>query len=158
MAAETAEERRVSWNGGDIGDLHQYAEDLSAGVSSSLDQNQAQAAAAAGARNNKMTAHHQQDALAIAQNGGLATSEEDMDGDADDGMDDDMMDKISSSPSIEDGGCTRAWPPRVDSLRPSPAACNSPVPLEFFEDARSSSPYLDAPEYFPLQLAARRAD
>ncbi|EOO04447.1 putative sh3 domain-containing protein [Phaeoacremonium minimum UCRPA7] len=110
VAAETAEENlrspRVSWANGDIGDLQQYAEDLAAGVADSLNgqaQNQ-------NGRNNKMAAdrQQQQDALAIAQNGGLsgndaASDDGDLDADdADDGMDDDMMDKISSSPSIED--------------------------------------------------------
>lgn len=40
------------------------------------------------------------------------------DGEGDDGLDDDMMDKISSSPSIEDGGYYSAlpWPTRGDSL------------------------------------------
>lgn len=45
------------------------------------------------------------------------------DGDSDDGLDDDdMMDKISSSPSIDDGGCPKPipWPIRVDSLAPIP--------------------------------------
>lgn len=46
----------------------------------------------------------QQDDLAIAQNGGTSSSSDEGDLDADlDG--DDMMDKISSSPSIEDGRC-----------------------------------------------------
>jgi hypothetical protein len=63
---------------------------------------------------------HQEDALAIAQNGGVSSSDE---GDMDDSedMDDDMMDRISSSPSIEDGRCQRSfaaacWPRRVSSL------------------------------------------
>lgn len=44
------------------------------------------------------------------------------DGDSDDGLDDDMMDKISSSPSIDDGGCPKptSWPIRVDSLASKP--------------------------------------
>ena len=53
----------------------------------------------------------QQDALAIAQNGGHPSDDPDVD-DMDDGLDDDMMDKISSSPSIEDGALPRVsiWP------------------------------------------------
>ncbi|KAJ6439914.1 SH3 domain containing protein [Purpureocillium lavendulum] len=52
---------------------------------------------------------HHEDALAIAQNGGISSSDEgDLDGDADGDLDDDMMDKISSSPSIEDGPCFQA--------------------------------------------------
>lgn len=76
VAAETKEDRRVSWTNGDIGDLHQYIDD----------------------------GMQQQDALAIAQNGG-GTDDGHMDSDGDDDLDDDdddMMDKISSSPSIED--------------------------------------------------------
>lgn len=37
--------------------------------------------------------------------GGSAEEEELVDGEGDDLLDDDMMDKISSSPSIDDGGC-----------------------------------------------------
>ncbi|ATZ52720.1 Bcbud14 [Botrytis cinerea B05.10] len=53
-----------------------------------------------------MNGNSQQDDLAIAQNGGLSGSggeDGDMaDAEGDDSMDDDMMDKISSSPSIDD--------------------------------------------------------
>ncbi|KAG6004146.1 hypothetical protein E4U21_001363 [Claviceps maximensis] len=45
----------------------------------------------------------QQDDLAIAQNGGVSSADEDdVDGESGSDMDDDIMDKISSSPSIED--------------------------------------------------------
>lgn len=55
---------------------------------------------AQGARDNNSNMN-QEDALAIAQNGGVSSSDEgELDGDDD--LDDDMMDKISSSPSIED--------------------------------------------------------
>lgn len=100
----------------------------------------------------------QRDALAIAQNGGSGASDDgDMDTDGDGDLDDDMMDKISSSPSIEDGGCPPelppCWPARVDSLRSrfsrSPHVLpGSPV----LSEARSSSPYLEHPEYLPLPL------
>lgn len=92
---DTAEEEsrspRISWtNGQGINDIHQYAEDLTTGVASSLNNDE----------NEKNM--NQEDALAIAQNGGVSSSDEgDLDGDGDD-LDDDMMDKISSSPSIED--------------------------------------------------------
>ncbi|KAL6815006.1 hypothetical protein J3E69DRAFT_358866 [Trichoderma sp. SZMC 28015] len=61
---------------------------------------------------------HQQDSLAVAQNGGMA-DDDDIEEDGD--LDDDMMDRISSSPSIEDGACSSvvtpvAWPRRVSSL------------------------------------------
>ncbi|OAR00896.1 hypothetical protein LLEC1_00651 [Akanthomyces lecanii] len=46
---------------------------------------------------------HEQDAIAAAHNGPSSSDEEDLDGEAIDDLDDDLMDKISSSPSIEDG-------------------------------------------------------
>ncbi|KAG5934773.1 hypothetical protein E4U60_003561 [Claviceps pazoutovae] len=50
-----------------------------------------------------MYQHKQQDDLAIAQNGGVSSAdEEDVEGESGSDMEDDMMDKISSSPSIED--------------------------------------------------------
>ncbi len=147
----------MSWNNGDIGDLHQYAEQLAAGVASAPGQDQDQDQSAS---TTKMATSHQQDALAIAQNGGLsghdAVEEEDLEGEADDGMDDDMMDKMSSSPSIEDGGYTFTWPRRVDSLRPAVPRGGSPVPVEFSE-AGSSCPYVVLPEHFPLEVGRQRA-
>ncbi|KAJ0387477.1 hypothetical protein COL922a_002301 [Colletotrichum nupharicola] len=53
----------------------------------------------------------QQDALAIAQNGGTSGNSDDGDmDDTDESLDDDMMDKISSSPSIEDARLLRQQP------------------------------------------------
>lgn len=157
VASETAEENlrspRISWPSRDVGDLHQYAEDLVAAEQNNLTTQQN----ARNAGNYTMQAGQQQDALAIAQNGGLSSQENtDMESDADDGLDDDM-DKISSSPSIEDGGlpsasaCQTLWPPRFDSLRPSV----SPLSITA-SDARSSSPYLEDPEYLPLDLSPQR--
>ncbi|KAI0435180.1 hypothetical protein F5Y09DRAFT_336934 [Xylaria sp. FL1042] len=145
-AEEEARSPRVSWVNGDGGndrDLQLYAEELASGIVNSLNGNKMQ----------------QQDALAIAQNGGVGGHADD-DGDIDvntdddDDLDDDMMDKISSSPSIEDGGCTLPpiWPVRSDSLRNSLSShevSGSPVVFE----ARSSSPYLDLSEHIPLQLS-----
>ncbi|KAI1282519.1 hypothetical protein F5Y07DRAFT_395317 [Xylaria sp. FL0933] len=143
-AEEEARSPRVSWANGDGGndrDLQLYAEELASGIVNSLNGNKMQ----------------QQDALAIAQNGGVGGHADD-DGDIDvntddDDLDDDMMDKISSSPSIEDGGCTLppAWPARVDSLRNSLSSyevASSAVASE----ARSSSPHLDLSGLLPLQL------
>ncbi|KAK6384414.1 protein phosphatase regulator [Exophiala oligosperma] len=62
-------------------------------------------------------------------------------------MDDDLMDKISSSPSIEDGKYSLPiWPTRVDSvdLGASPA---SPTPTR---GSHSSSPFSVTPDHFPL--------
>jgi hypothetical protein len=116
IAAETAEDLRsprASWTNGEGADLQQYAEDLAAGVTNTLN---GQANSQNGNKTKMQSANHsQQDALAIAQNGGRtvqdASDDADTDADGDADMDDDMMDKISSSPSIEDGGYhTRALP------------------------------------------------
>lgn len=129
VAAETKEDRRVSWTNGDISDIQQYVD--GGGM-------------------------YQQDPLALAQNGASAANRDgdmsaDEDGDLDDD-DDDMMDKISSSPSIEDGEDTpklpTPWPARIDSLRNQTSPTRSPVSSE----PRSSSPYLDRPDYLPLPL------
>ncbi|KAL6399124.1 Tip elongation aberrant protein Tea4 [Ilyonectria robusta] len=90
-ADEQSRSPRISWDHGDTGDIHQFAEDLVGGPNHSKHRDDDE--------DRRMT---QEDALAIAQNGGISSSDEgDLDGDADD-LDDDMMDKISSSPSIED--------------------------------------------------------
>ncbi|KAJ8123332.1 hypothetical protein ONZ43_g694 [Nemania bipapillata] len=145
-AEEEARSPRVSWVHGDgDGDndrhLQLYAEELASGIVNSLNGHKMQ----------------QQDALAIAQNGGVvghADDEDDIDVTTDDDdLDDDMMDKISSSPSIEDGGCTLppTWPARIDSLRNSPLSYDLFIPPVVTE-ARSSSPYLEPPEHLPLQV------
>ncbi|KAI9736152.1 MAG: hypothetical protein M1834_001037 [Cirrosporium novae-zelandiae] len=72
------------------------------------------------------------------------------DAEGDDDLLDDDMDKISSSPSIEDGGCSLLpplWPNRADSLQPLSTPPMTASPNSFFS---SSSPYLATPEYFPL--------
>lgn len=97
----------------------------------------------------------QQDALAIAQNGGTSGNSDDGDmDDTDESLDDDMMDKISSSPSIEDGGCNsitipHSWPRRVDSLQAMRDRASPVSPA--FSEAMSSSPYTETPEYPPTQ-------
>lgn len=88
-----------------------------------------------------------EDALAVAQNGGVSSSDEgELDGDDD--LDDDMMDKISSSPSIEDGGCYPvapvAWPRRVSSL---PSSIGSSAPFT----SGSSGTRVDSPYPAPLK-------
>lgn len=102
-------------------------------------------------------ATRQQDDLAVAQNGGLETEDADLDGDDGDLDDDDMMDKISSSPSIDDGGSPICHLPPLQSFHNCASPCSSPASASFSE-ARSSSPYLDQPDYLPLQLAHREAD
>ena len=76
----------------------------------------------------------------------------DEDGDAsdshDEDMDDDLMDKISSSPSIEDGKYSPPpWPKRLASvdLAASQAPCPTPTRGVSF-----SSPFLAPPVHFPL--------
>ena len=97
-----------------------------------------------------MRAGAQQDALAIAQNGGHEVDDGDLDGDAEVDMDDDMMDKISSSPSIEDGGSLPVLSSSIpDPLQLSPAM-RSPSTSPSVCDPRSSSPYLESPDHLPL--------
>jgi hypothetical protein len=125
--------------------LQRYGDELAAGVSAKLN----------GANLQK------QDNLAVAQNGGLtgSTTEDaemaDAEGD-DDGMDDDMMDKISSSPSIDDGGypLPQLWPQRSDSLRGAPKR----PPSLSQACIESSSPFVETPDHFPLQLAPELLD
>jgi len=103
----------------------------------------------------------QQDTLAIAQNGGLSGQEiddGDLDGETEVDMDDDMMDKISSSPSIEDGGSIFTLPciepGRAEVSSRGQASPCSPWASSVVSDARSSSPYLEHPEYLPLSRQA----
>lgn len=105
------------WSNGEVQGLHLQqhdAGDLAAAVTASLARDS----------DDDDDAHDQQDDLAVAQNGGLTGSTAEdadlADAEGDDGAEDedDMMDKISSSPSIDDGGCPLplAWPERSDSL------------------------------------------
>lgn len=175
VAAETAEENlrspRVSWANGDVDDLQRYADDLAAGIAESLN-GQSSAAGAAGTATGSgagtstmQTTGSQQDALAIAQNGGLSGQEADdgdLDGDVEVDMDDDMMDKISSSPSIEDGGSSSTLP----RARPGGAGhFHSPLrsrrrlsasSVASDDGSRSSSPYLNSPEHPPSEFQAPR--
>ncbi|UKZ53198.1 hypothetical protein TrVGV298_006990 [Trichoderma virens] len=106
---------------------------------------------------------HQQDSLAVAQNGGMA-DDDDIEEDGD--LDDDMMDRISSSPSIEDGACSSvvtpvAWPRRVSSLSSIPRTpwtslhlhppSSSPAPstadTDFLQQIRIAHHHLLSGEY-----------
>ncbi|KAM7195003.1 hypothetical protein V8F20_007729, partial [Naviculisporaceae sp. PSN 640] len=165
--AGTAEERlrspRILWNNGDVGDIQQtqqLTEGRPSGVAeftTSQQRGPQDHESAHKANSTAMPAGPQQDAPAIAQNGGVSTHDGD-DGDLDDtevDMDDDMMDKISSSPSIEDGGSTFIIslpqnPQRHDTRSRAPP---SPV---VSDEARSSSPYLDHPDYLPLSRQAQQ--
>ncbi|RYP09525.1 hypothetical protein DL764_001210 [Monosporascus ibericus] len=140
-ADEECRSPRLSWANGDSGDRSQHPEDLADRVANSINRNNMQ----------------QHDALA-AQNGGAVSDDGDVGAEGDEDLDDDMMDKISSSPSIEDGGYTLPppWPRRVDSLRHSVSCCDASSSPGLSE-ARSSSPYLDVPEHPPLQSLSRHA-
>lgn len=84
-------------------------------------------------------------------NGGLHSDDDDMqDADVEEDMDDDMLDKISSSPSIDDGGCSlpsysAAWPTRRESLTPQ---LSPVIPI-----SASSSPFTTTPIHFPIPVA-----
>ena len=101
----------------------------------------------------------QQDEQAVRLNGGIAADGDDtdmQDADGDDDMDDDdNMDRISSSPSIDDGGYSLplqppSWPQRMGSLTPESSPMRS-APA-------SSSPFTTTPIHFPISVAnARRS-
>lgn len=107
-----------------------------------------------------MAARAQQDDLAVAQNGGLVSQNNTDDGDVDGeegDLDDDMMDKISSSPSIDDGGSTCQLPSFSIIPQPDASPCSSPVSASAcFSEARSSPPYLNLPDYSPLQQTSQQ--
>ena len=82
--------------------------------------------------------------------------------------DDDMMDRISSSPSIDDGGYTlhsspppyntarlKVWPARSSSLSPTPTI--TPTRGDFNSSSASptstaeSSPFVQTPQHLPLR-------
>jgi hypothetical protein len=76
----------------------------------------------------------------------------DMGDQGDDDSEDDMMDKISSSPSIDDGkyALPVIWPPRRDSMHSGAthSAFSTPTRGEHY----IASPFISAPEYFPLSI------
>ena len=102
----------------------------------------------------------QQDETAVRLNGGMTGDGDDadmQDADVEEDMDDDMMDKISSSPSIDDGGYSlpcypQDWPEdRGASSTPDSSPIHSP--MASFD---SSSPFTTTPVHYPLSLAAAR--
>lgn len=105
-----------------------------------------------------------QDEQAVRLNGGIPGSADDGEmADADDDLDDDMMDKISSSPSIDDGGyllpqAPFPWPRRSTSLTPT----STPTRVtdhDAMSSPDSSSPFTTTPLHFPIRpAAARRQD
>jgi hypothetical protein len=97
-----------------------------------------------------------EDDQAVSLNGGTSGDGDDadmQDADVEEDMDDDMMDKISSSPSIDDGGYSLPsypanWPARHESLTPQSSPMLSKV--------ASSSPFLNTPVHFPIPVANAR--
>jgi hypothetical protein len=103
--------------------------------------------------------NNQQDETAVRLNGGMTGDGDD--GDMHDGDDDDMdddMDKISSSPSIDDGGYSSLsplpWPKRSSSITPSSSPAQSPNASAHTDF--SSSPFMITPTHFPLPAPAAR--
>lgn len=69
----------------------------------------------------------------------------------DDDMDDDMLDKISSSPSIDDGKYTLPiWPPRSSSMASGDTRSPASTPIRGNSLAHSSSPCTSPTDYLPL--------
>ena len=91
----------------------------------------------------------------LLRNSSQHASQEDLDeGDGDDSLDDDLADKISSSPSIgDDGGYPipyLPWPSRVASL-PSVSTSENKMALAPGPPSDvSSSPFSETPEHLPL--------
>ena len=90
-------------------------------------------------------------------------------GESETDADDDMMDRISSSPSIDDGGyilhsspppqtpamARLKWPERTSSLSPSPRDTPTPTRETFNQSPSStpsSSPFLHTPQHLPLHV------
>ncbi|KAF1965659.1 hypothetical protein BU23DRAFT_488808, partial [Bimuria novae-zelandiae CBS 107.79] len=99
------------------------------------------------------------DNAAVRLNGGMSGEGDDadlQDADAEEDLDD--MDRISSSPSISDGGLpfhsTTIWQERGSS----PSRSSSPVvsPPSSSAGCDSSSPFTETPIHFPLSVAAAR--
>ncbi|OAA57239.1 RING finger domain-containing protein [Cordyceps fumosorosea ARSEF 2679] len=103
---------------------------------------------------------HDDDAIAAAHNGTSSSDEEDIHGDSIDDLDDDLMDKISSSPSIEDGVYNSSptpsssarphdWPRRVSSL-PTTSRFRRQAAARFFSSQLQSSPISQQPRHLLL--------
>ena len=104
------------------------------------------------------------DHLGLQRNGagqGQTHEDGDMgDQDGDDSMDDDMMDKISSSPSIDSGGYPLPWLNNNNAASPlsAPQAPESPLVRSDLSDTLSSSPFVSAPAHFPLSFLDQDQD
>jgi hypothetical protein len=99
---------------------------------------------------------NQQDDQAIRLNGGSSGDGDDsdmQDADVEEDMDDDMMDKISSSPSIDDGGYSL---PLFPAIRPQRTESLIPEASPIHSAAASSSPFTTTPIHFPILVASAR--
>lgn len=85
--------------------------------------------------------------LGNQRNGDAGEQDGDTDNEDDEGLEDDMMDKISSSPSIDDGGYILPWPARDGSLIATPTRTS---PLLEEHHLISSFPFLSTPTHLPL--------
>ncbi|CAL8574249.1 protein phosphatase regulator [Xanthoria parietina] len=92
-----------------------------------------------------------------ATHGGPGMEADGNDVDGDDGLEDELMDKISSSPSIDEGGYSTPlpWPSRADSLHPARFQAKTPSPPV---NHPSSSPLLSNPLHFPLFPTQKEQD
>ncbi|KAI4251480.1 MAG: hypothetical protein LQ352_004824 [Teloschistes flavicans] len=99
-------------------------------------------------------AHHNQRNGSLA---GAGTETDSADTEGSDDMDDDVMDKISSSPSIDEGGYSTPlpWPSRADSLHP---AKFESTPLSLPQHDLSSFPFVSTPVHFPLSQTQKEQD
>ncbi|KAK8142047.1 hypothetical protein G3M48_009423 [Beauveria asiatica] len=106
---------------------------------------------------------HEQDAIAATHNDVSSSDEDELEGDAIDDLDDDLMDKISSSPSIEDGvynpspapaksasASAHDWPRRVSSL-PATPSFRRQAAARFFTSQSLSTPLSQQPRHLLLR-------
>lgn len=87
-----------------------------------------------------------------AQQNGSHDDGDHSEADSDTAVDDDMMDRISSSPSIDDGAYTNpspagSWPGRSSSLTPTRGTFNRSA-----SSTPNSSPFLHSPMHLPLSM------
>ncbi|MCJ1393525.1 hypothetical protein MMC18_006400 [Xylographa bjoerkii] len=76
------------------------------------------------------------------------------DQEGDDSMDDDMMDKISSSPSIDSGGYQLPLPVKDTSLLSTPTKQRKLQNTLVISDPSSSSPFISTPIHYPLSFSS----
>ncbi|KAF1982470.1 hypothetical protein K402DRAFT_195929 [Aulographum hederae CBS 113979] len=111
----------------------------------------------------------QRDESATQQNGGFSGEDSDMaDAESDENMDDDMMDKISSSPSIEDGGYSYSLSTdnlksrnRLPQLQVTSPTSPHFSPRSINTNSSNSSPYTTTTpqqQHLPVPQGSRSSD